>query len=58
MENSPANVTELLLAWSTGDREALAKLTPLVYDELYRLARLQHGPRTAGTPAANDGIGA
>lgn len=34
-------VTELLAAWSHGDREALDKLMPLVYDELRRLAR-QH----------------
>ena len=34
-------VTELLAAWSRGDKEALDKLMPLVYDELRRLAR-QH----------------
>jgi RNA polymerase sigma-70 factor (ECF subfamily) len=34
-------VTELLAAWSHGDKEALDKLMPLVYDELRRLAR-QH----------------
>jgi RNA polymerase sigma factor (TIGR02999 family) len=28
----------LLLAWSAGDREALGRLTPLVYQELHRLA--------------------
>ena len=32
-------VTGLLLKWSDGDREALETLIPLVYDELYRLAR-------------------
>jgi len=32
-------VTELLLAWSEGDLTALERLTPLVYDELRRLAR-------------------
>ncbi len=31
-------VTQLLHAWRRGDREALDKLTPLVYDELRRLA--------------------
>lgn len=31
-------ITGLLLAWSDGDKEALEKLTPLVYQELYRLA--------------------
>lgn len=33
------NVTELLVAWSEGDQGALDQLTPLVYDELHRLAR-------------------
>ncbi len=31
-------VTQLLRAWSTGDRAALDRLIPLVYDELHRLA--------------------
>jgi RNA polymerase sigma-70 factor (ECF subfamily) len=34
----PESVTVLLQAWSHGDQEALGKLTPLVYDELHRLA--------------------
>jgi RNA polymerase sigma factor (TIGR02999 family) len=34
-----ANVTELLQAWQQGDREALERLLPLVYDELRRVAR-------------------
>ena len=32
-------MSRLLLAWSDGDRSALDKLTPMVYDELHRLAR-------------------
>jgi DNA-directed RNA polymerase specialized sigma24 family protein len=32
------NVTQLLADWSHGDREALDRLMPLVYDELRRLA--------------------
>ena len=32
-------VTELLVAWSDGDRAALDALMPVVYDELRRLAR-------------------
>jgi RNA polymerase sigma-70 factor, ECF subfamily len=35
----PKDVTALLLNWSEGDQEAPAKLMPLVYDELRRLAR-------------------
>ena len=33
------NVCELLRAWSDGDTSALERLTPIVYDELHRLAR-------------------
>lgn len=32
-------ITKLLHAWSEGDRKALEELTPIVYDELRRLAR-------------------
>lgn len=35
---SPADVTQLLQAWSRGEASALEKLTPLVYKELHRLA--------------------
>jgi RNA polymerase sigma factor (TIGR02999 family) len=35
---SQKQITELLVAWGNGDRAALEKLTPLVYDELHRLA--------------------
>jgi|SRR4051794_23969272 RNA polymerase sigma factor (TIGR02999 family) len=34
-----AEVTQLLSAWRQGDESALESLTPLVYDELRRLAR-------------------
>ena len=33
------NVSTLLRAWSGGDQSALERLTPIVYDELRRLAR-------------------
>jgi RNA polymerase sigma factor (TIGR02999 family) len=36
--STSGNVTQLLRAWARGDREALEKLTPLVYAELHRLA--------------------
>ena len=36
---APENVTQLLAAWSGGDRSALEALTPLVHNELHRLAR-------------------
>jgi RNA polymerase sigma factor (TIGR02999 family) len=38
---SQQRVTELLMRWSQGDNAALAELTPLVYDELRRLAHRQ-----------------
>lgn len=38
MEPSTPNITQLLVAWNQGDQDALAKLTPLVYRELHRLA--------------------
>ncbi len=39
--NQKGEVTQLLLAWSRGDENALASLLPLVYTELQRMAR-QH----------------
>lgn len=35
---SAHNLTELLVEWREGDKSALDKLTPLVYDELRRIA--------------------
>ncbi|MGE0362413.1 MAG: ECF-type sigma factor [Vicinamibacterales bacterium] len=37
-ETAPDDVSALLRAWTDGDRDALARLTPIVYDELHRLA--------------------
>ena len=39
MDPPPAEVTELLRRWSSGDVAARESLVPLVYDELRRLAR-------------------
>ena len=36
--SSSENITQLLARWNDGDEEALEQLTPLVYDELHRLA--------------------
>lgn len=44
MTASPQEVTQLLLDWSIGNQAALDKLTPLVYEELHRLAH-QHMSR-------------
>jgi RNA polymerase sigma-70 factor, ECF subfamily len=38
MPRPPQNVTQLLIAWDSGDKEALDQLIPIVYDELRRQA--------------------
>jgi RNA polymerase sigma-70 factor, ECF subfamily len=42
------HVSGLLQAWSDGDRGALDQLTPIVYDELHRLARHYMSRERAG----------
>jgi RNA polymerase sigma factor (TIGR02999 family) len=37
--SSEVEIGTLLQAWSDGDRDALEKLTPIVYNELHKLAR-------------------
>lgn len=38
MDDSKANITQLLVAWGQGDQQALEALTPHVQQELHRLA--------------------
>ena len=38
MARTPQNVTQLLIPWNGGDKQALDKLLPVVYDELRRQA--------------------
>jgi len=38
-EPAAEDISTLLRAWSDGDQSALEQLTPVVYDELHRLAR-------------------
>ena len=48
-------ITQLLVKWSEGDETALHQLTPLVYDELRRLARSyirRHALRNSLQPTA------
>src|ERR1700730_7056830 len=45
---SSHEVTQLLQAWSDGNREALDELIPLVYEELHRLARHYMGGERPG----------
>ena len=51
----PGQATQLLIDWSGGDTAALQKLTPLIYDELHRLAhrflRRERGGHTLQTTA-------
>ena len=39
MTSGDSNVSTLLRAWTNGDQGAIHALTPIVYDELHRLAR-------------------
>jgi RNA polymerase sigma factor (TIGR02999 family) len=39
--STPPNVTQLLVAWSAGDAAALDQLTPVIQQELHRLAARQ-----------------
>ncbi len=55
MPSAAEEISVLLHAWCEGDRAALDKLMPLVYDELRRLAhnymRKEHGNQTLQTTA-------
>lgn len=50
-----SDITELLIKWNSGDRQAFEKLMPLVYDELHRIAsrhlRRESNERTLQTTA-------
>ena len=39
MTSTPKEITQLLIAWNQGDQRARDELTPIIYDELRRLAR-------------------
>ena len=45
---TPDEITGLLVAWSGGDKSALERLMPLVYDELRRLAHRYMSHERAG----------
>jgi RNA polymerase sigma-70 factor (ECF subfamily) len=47
-EAAAGDISKLLRAWSDGDQCALARLTPIVYDELHRLARRHMRRERAG----------
>ncbi len=48
METAALSVSQLLQRWSEGDGSALDQLTPLVYDELHRMARRYMQQQPAG----------
>jgi RNA polymerase sigma factor (TIGR02999 family) len=53
------DITQLLVAWSRGDEEALHRLMPLVYAELHRMARQHmrrenHGHTLQATALVNE----
>lgn len=48
MAETSAEITQLLVAWGSGDRAALDQLMPLVYDELRRLAHRYLGRERVG----------
>jgi len=48
MKVAEHEVTGLLVAWSHGDKEALDRLAPLVYDELRRIAHRHMKREAAG----------
>lgn len=47
-ERAQAEITQLLLDWSDGNRAALDRVTPLVYGELHRLAHHYMNRERAG----------
>jgi RNA polymerase sigma factor (TIGR02999 family) len=48
MTSSPQDVSQLLRAWSNGDKTALDKLMPLVYEELRQMAKRYMDRQQAG----------
>lgn len=55
-QTTAKDVTELLIDWSKGNREALELLMPLVYDELRRLARSHMRRERPGHTLATTGL--
>jgi RNA polymerase sigma-70 factor, ECF subfamily len=53
---SEAQITLLLRAWSQGEDQALEELTPLVYQELYRLAQRQMAREKPGHVLQNTAL--
>ena len=56
MSSHPGDVTQLLLAWSNGDRDALEDLLPVVYGELRHIAARYFLHEAARAHAAGHGL--
>jgi RNA polymerase sigma-70 factor (ECF subfamily) len=50
MDGTPQEITQLLLAWTEGDAQALEQLMPLVEGELHQLAHRQMAGERPGHP--------
>ena len=50
MTLSPREITTLLALWNEGDRTALERVVPLVYQELHRMARMYMRGERVGHP--------
>lgn len=48
VQSSTAEITRMLRAWGTGDKAALDRLAPLIYEELRSIARRHIGHRKPG----------
>ena len=55
-EAATGDISKLLRAWSDGDQRALERLTPIVYDELHRLARRHMRGERAGHSLQTTGL--
>jgi RNA polymerase sigma-70 factor, ECF subfamily len=49
-DDTPREITQLLLAWNDGDPQALERLIPLVHDELHQLAHRRMAGERPGHP--------
>jgi RNA polymerase sigma factor (TIGR02999 family) len=55
-EPAADDVTELLLRWNAGDQQALDRLTPLLYEDLRRLARAEVAREQPGRTLSPTGL--
>ncbi len=56
MNATPSEVTRLLRAWGGGDGAALNQLTPMIYEELHRIAKRYMGRENPGGTLQTTGL--